>query len=195
MSTVGKSLLLLWLEAPLQSWGVDSVFSRRDTLDFPTKSGITGLFLAALGKTGSQEEWLISAAELEHTVYSYVRGTMSGKKHRIVTDFQMVGSGYDEKDPWLKLFIPKTADGKNAVGGGTKMTFRNYLQDAYFAVEVLGPSRLVAEISEALKEPVYPLYLGRKNCVPTEYLFQGTYQSAEEAEKQRILLQTEKDYD
>jgi len=35
--------LLLWLQAPLQSWGYDSKFGRRDTLNFPTKSGVLGL--------------------------------------------------------------------------------------------------------------------------------------------------------
>ena len=35
--------LLLWLEAPLQAWGHDSKFGRRDSLDFPTKSGVLGL--------------------------------------------------------------------------------------------------------------------------------------------------------
>ena len=34
--------LLLWLEAPLQSWGVDSRFGRRDTLPFPSRSGVLG---------------------------------------------------------------------------------------------------------------------------------------------------------
>ena len=46
--------LLLWLEAPLQSWGVDSKFGRRDSIHFPTKSGVTGLLLCALGASGEQ---------------------------------------------------------------------------------------------------------------------------------------------
>ena len=46
---MSTSYLLLWLEAPLQSWGADSKFGRRDTLNFPTKSGVTGLLLCALG--------------------------------------------------------------------------------------------------------------------------------------------------
>ena len=51
------SYILMWLEAPLQSWGVNSKYQRRDTLNFPSKSGIMGIILSALGKTGEQKEW------------------------------------------------------------------------------------------------------------------------------------------
>lgn len=44
--------LLLWLQGPLQAWGHDSRFGRRDTLDFPTKSGVLGLVCCALGAGG-----------------------------------------------------------------------------------------------------------------------------------------------
>ena len=60
--------LLLWLEAPLQSWGADSKFNRRDTVKFPTKSGITGLLLSALGASGEQTELLSKLARLKLTV-------------------------------------------------------------------------------------------------------------------------------
>jgi len=46
--------LLLWFEAPLQSWGSDSKFGRRDTQTFPTKSGVLGLVCSALGAGGEQ---------------------------------------------------------------------------------------------------------------------------------------------
>lgn len=48
--------LLLWLEAPLQSWGGDSRFGRRDTLPFPSRSGVLGARLLRYGaqrRTGS----------------------------------------------------------------------------------------------------------------------------------------------
>lgn len=50
--------LLLWLEAPLQAWGHDSRFGRRDSLDFPTKSGTLGLLCCARGAGGEEREWL-----------------------------------------------------------------------------------------------------------------------------------------
>ena len=39
----------LVLDAPLQSWGVDSRFQRRGTNAHPSKSAVLGLLAAALG--------------------------------------------------------------------------------------------------------------------------------------------------
>jgi len=179
--------ILLWLEAPLQAWGADSKFGRRDSLRFPTKSGITGLLLCALGASGEQRELLGQLAPLKQTVVSYLRRSdklKDGKKKErepLLMDFHMVGSGYDDSNPWETLLIPKTSEGKKAVGGGTKMTYRYYLQDARFAVIIEVPDSLVIALTEALINPVYDLYLGRKTCVPTEFIYQGTFEDAQEA--------------
>ena len=65
--------LLLWLEAPLQSWGVDSRFGRRDTLPFPSRSGVLGLVCCATGRSGEQEAWLAEMKEYTQTVVAYSR--------------------------------------------------------------------------------------------------------------------------
>ena len=44
------STLLLRLAAPMQSWGAEAKFDRRTTERTPTKSGVTGLVAAALGR-------------------------------------------------------------------------------------------------------------------------------------------------
>ena len=44
-----KTLLILRLEGPLQSWGENSKWDHRDSADLPTKSGIIGLLGCALG--------------------------------------------------------------------------------------------------------------------------------------------------
>jgi CRISPR system Cascade subunit CasD len=176
--------LLLWLEAPLQSWGHDSKFGRRDTLNFPTKSGVMGLVCCALGQGGQQREFLAQFAPLKQTVFSFVRKNHKAEKRDrepLLRDFHMVGSGYDDKDPWTTLLIPKTAEGKKAVGGGAKMTYRYYLQDAFFAVILETPSDLVDSIAQALQAPVWDLCLGRKSCVPTDLVYRGVFDSEEEA--------------
>ena len=53
--TLGKGsdnlyTLLLRLSAPLQSWGSESVYDNRETDYMPTKSGVTGMLAAALGR-------------------------------------------------------------------------------------------------------------------------------------------------
>ncbi len=180
--------LLLWLEGPLQSWGHDSKFGRRDTLAFPTKSGVLGLVCAALGAGGEQQELLAEFASLPQTVISYTRHDRPAAAQRkppgetVLRDFQMVGSGYDSADPWATLLIPKKSDGGKAVGGGTKMTSRFYLQDACFAVLLQVPATRAAAIAAALQRPFWDLYLGRKHCAPTEFIYQGSCEEFEEAE-------------
>jgi len=174
--------LLLWLEAPLQAWGHDSKFGRRDSLDFPTKSGVLGLLCCARGKGGQETKWLKAWADLDMQIEAYIRKDRKGLpllRQPLLRDFHMVGSGYDDKDPWATLLIPKKSDGKKAVGGGTKMTYRYYLQDMAFAVALQGPAELMDEAAQALVCPTWDLYLGRKNCVPTDFIFQGIFDSPE----------------
>jgi CRISPR system Cascade subunit CasD len=180
--------LLLWLEGPLQCWGADSRFGRRDTLPFPTKSGVLGLICAALGAGGEQRELLAEMASYRQTVISYVRSrknkdglTIKGERETLLRDFHMVGSGYNDSDAWQSQHIPKKADGGKAVGGGSKMTYRYYLQDAKFAVIVEVPAARSQGFADALQNPVYDIYLGRKNCVPTDFVFKGIFDNETDA--------------
>ncbi|WP_260294590.1 type I-E CRISPR-associated protein Cas5/CasD [Sedimenticola hydrogenitrophicus] len=187
--------LLLWLEAPLQSWGHDSKFGRRDSLDFPTKSGVLGLLCCARGAGGEEAQWLSAWADLDMQLVAYVPKDRNGNtQHRqpLLRDFHMVGSGYDDRDPWEGLLIPKTSEGKKAVGGGTKMTYRYYLQEMAYAVALQAPLAMVDEVVQALSSPVWDLYLGRKNCAPTEFIGQGVFDTAAEALQAAEVLSAEK---
>ena len=191
--------LLLWLEAPLQSWGHDSKFGRRDTLNFPTKSGILGLVCSALGAGGEQTELLAEFSALKQTVISFVRAEKTSsdaliKRERepMLRDFHMVGSGYDDKDPWASLLIPKTSEGKKPNGSGAKMTYRYYLQDAAFAVLLEVPDTRAASIIEALKSPTWDVYLGRKNCVPTDFIYKEQFAEEDEGIKAALDIAKQK---
>lgn len=181
--------LLLWLEGPLQAWGYDSKFDRRDSLDFPTKSGVLGLFCCALGKAGKQIDWLTKWADFDMQVVAYVRKDKNGNavaREPLLCDFHMVGSGYNHTDKWQNLLIPKTSDGSKATTpgaayGGTKVTYRYYLQDMTFAVAIQGSETELKEAAKALQSPVWDLYLGRKNCTPTEFVYQGIFPKASQA--------------
>jgi len=177
--------LLLWLEGPLQSWGVNSKFNRRTSLDFPSRSAVLGLLCAALGAGGEQGEFLARFAPLAQTVVAYTRRDKKGKAAPALQlcDFHMVGSGYDDKDPWQALHIPKKSDGTAAVGGGTKLTYRYYLQDAAFAVALAVPDEMRQDLEEALITPCWDISLGRKCCVPTEFIYQGMHASRDAALK------------
>ncbi len=176
--------LLLWLEAPLQSWGADSRFGRRGTLEFPTKSGILGLLCCALGADGEQRELLAEMAPLTQSVISFGRKKENSRGERqkvdrepLLRDFQMVGSGYDEKNPWETLLIPKKSDGTAAVNGGSKLTYRYYLQDAAFAAIAQVPVEKAAAFADALLNPCWDIYFGRKCCAPTDFIYRGVFDS------------------
>ncbi len=193
---MSEPYLLLWLEAPLQAWGHDSKFGRRDSLDFPTKSGVLGLLCCALGAGGKQTEWLAQWANSDMVVEAYVRQGKEGEpvtREPLLRDFHMVGSGYDDQDPWQNLLIPKTSDGKKSVGGGAKMTYRYYLQDMAYAVALQGNKAELEILAEALTAPVWDLYLGRKNCVPTEFIGQGIYPNLEAALNQAQQIAASED--
>ncbi|MDM8545406.1 type I-E CRISPR-associated protein Cas5/CasD [Candidatus Venteria ishoeyi] len=196
---MAKAYLLLWLEAPLQSWGHDSKFGRRDTLNFPTKSGILGLLCCALGKGGAQREFLTEFSQLPQIIITYARSRKNANNEMIkidseplLRDFHMIGSGYNDKDPWQRLLIPKTREGKKAVGGGAKLTYRYYLQDARFAVIMEIPGNQATALEHALQNPVWDLYLGRKSCVPTDFIYRGIFESEQQARAEAKKIAEEK---
>jgi len=187
---MNSKFVAMWFEAPMQSWGADSKFGRRDTMKFPTKSGILGILLSGMGASGPQNELLADLSIGKMTVISFTQE----KKVRepLLRDFHMVGSGYDDKNLWEKLLIPKTSDGKPANGGGAKMTYRYYLQDARFSVIFEIPDKHIEKVTEALQSPVYDIYLGRKSCVPTDFIFRGVFVSEADAEDKILEISNSK---
>ena len=176
--------LLLWLEAPLQAWGVSSRFGRRDTLPFPTRSGVLGLLCCAMGRSGEQREFLAEMCRLSQSIVAYSRvlpaRTEKVQTNPFLVDFQMVGSGYTMEDDWQSLNVPRKSDGSKPVGAGTKMTYRYYIQDMAFACAIDIPQKYMAEVVECVKNPIWPVCLGRKCCVPTAPVYAGTFASIDD---------------
>lgn len=56
-------------------------------------------------------------------------------------------------------------------GGATAVTRRHYLADAAFLVGLEGEAELLERIDEALRNPVWPPFLGRKSFPPSRPLF------------------------
>ena len=182
--------LLLYLKGPLQAWGADSRFDLRETMPYPTKSGVYGLLLAASGDSGPQTGLLARMASAPMSVFTFRPELDSSGRLR---DFHMVGNGFRENDKWQSRMIPRKTDGSKAVGGGAKLTYRYYLQDKTFAVLLEFPDDLAEKFAAALMDPVYDLYLGRKCCAPTALIFQGKFASETEAlQKIRSLAEQDK---
>ncbi len=146
--------LVLRLAGPLQSWGEHSAFADRDTASFPTRSGLVGMFAAAMGL--ARGESLVRFADLRLTVRVDAPGVP-------LTDFQTVGGGLP---PTRTVPI---ADGKHRSGDtGTLVIRRRYLSDAVFTVAVTGPDALVDQVGEKLLHPRWQPYLGRRSCPPDQ---------------------------
>jgi len=177
--------LFLRLEAPLQSWGERAQWSERDTAPEPTKSGVVGLLACALGW---DDDILIQ--DLSQAIRVGVRCDYIASPNTTI-DFHTVGGGY--KTPQLL-----TGEGKPKLSKKsphTEPTKRYYLSDASFLVAVQATQDKIALLAQAVQFPVWPVFLGRKSCVPTRPIFDdiGDYASLREAlQKHPARLMREK---
>ncbi len=130
------STLLLRLAGPLQSWGISSKFNNRTTGSEPSKSGVIGLLAAAQGR--SRNDPVDDLAALRFGVRVDQIGTL-------IVDFH-TARGPDDKPPYI--------------------TNRHYLADAAFLVGLEGDGVFLQELDESLRNPYYPLFLGRRSCPP-----------------------------
>lgn len=129
--------LVLRLAAPLQSWGTSSRFVRRNTDRAPSKSGIVGLLAAAQGRRRTDP--------IEDLVGLRI-GVRIDQPGQMERDFQTA----------------RPLDGSQAM----PLSYRFYLADAVFLVAVEGDADMLTGLREALRNPTYPLYLGRRSCPP-----------------------------
>jgi CRISPR system Cascade subunit CasD len=134
----------------MQSWGTTSRFDQRDTGKEPSKSGVVGLLAAALGI--DRENW-IDLEPLTHLSVG-IRHDRPGAPKRDYQTAQHIISADRSK-------IHDTA-----------VTTRDYLADAAFLVGLECDDRsLLERIHAALRDPAWPLALGRKSYVPSESIW------------------------
>ncbi|MDR1447363.1 MAG: type I-E CRISPR-associated protein Cas5/CasD [Candidatus Ancillula sp.] len=140
-----SNTLLLRLAAPMQSWGSSSKFNMRSTQREPTKSGVIGMIASALGR--GRDEDLTDLCKLKFGV----RIDQVGKVQR----------EYQTAKKWL----PKEQKYSTNKNDAFKST-RYFLSDAVFLVGLDGDLELLKDIEHALKNPVFPIGLGRRAYIP-----------------------------
>ncbi|MFZ2486481.1 MAG: type I-E CRISPR-associated protein Cas5/CasD [Anaerolineae bacterium] len=151
------NVLLLRLCGPMQSWGVQSRFSVRDTGLEPSKSGVTGMLAAALGRPRHAD--IADLAQLRMAVRADVEGILRYDYHT-AQDVLKASGGLKDTEP----------------------SRRYYLADACFLVALAGDNlNLMQHLLQALLDPVWPLFLGRKAFVPSvpPAITQGLLQQAD----------------
>lgn len=168
MSDMG--VLALRLQGPLQSWGFDSQYNRRNTGLMPTKSGVAGMCCAALGLprgSDAEKKFLSTFNAVKMTAVAIPRE--HNNKELPVRRLQ----DYHTVENTLKADGTKN---KNCV-----LTNRHYLTDAAFGILLAGEMVFLEEIAAGLADPVWGLWLGRKTCVPSAPILAGLKDNRDDA--------------
>ena len=177
-----EPILLLRLEGPLQSWGVRSRWSRRDTGPEPSKSAIIGLLGCAAGIL--RPNWR-SGTEPDRTLEQWDNALLFGvridRQGTIETDYHTVQGRHWQANGKMKTASSVSGtkpDKAEREPPHTEVTWRDYLHDAAFIVALAvkpehreGNRDLLDQLEKHLKKPKWPLYLGRKACVPSRPIF------------------------
>lgn len=142
--------ILLKFAGPLQSWGTDSNFERRNTDRYPSKSAVIGMIAASFGFRRDEDDKLSELNSLDFAV----RVDQPGK---LLRDFHIA-----------------TKKKKNGKVDRIYLTNRYYLQDAVFVVAIGGTNNLLIEsITNALQSPYFQPFLGRRAIPLTADYFIG----------------------
>ena len=147
-------IILLRLEGALQSWGEHSRFDYRDCASMPTKSGIVGMIGCAMGLRRGSEQLMVLSEKIRLAVRCDRPGRQNIDYHTVTADNSILN-----------------AQGKARCK--TIVTYRTYIQDAFFLAAIETDWELAQKIDQAFHEPCWPVYLGRKSCVPSKSVYIG----------------------
>lgn len=132
--------LVLKLSGPMQSWGTSSNYEYRKTDYYPSKSGVIGLIAASLG-LGRDSKHIAELNDLDFAVRIDQPGVLK-------RDFQIAASCDDKTMKPVRNYVVK----------------REYMEDAVYLVALGGDKALIDKVREALCNPYYQQYMGRKSC-------------------------------
>lgn len=139
--------LLMRIAAPMQSWGISSNFTERDSAREPSKSGIIGLICAAMGRARDADISDLAGLRM---------GVRVDREGSLEKDFQTARNIL-------------SADRRET--DASVISNRYYLANAVFLVGLEGERRVLEDIQIALKSPRWALFFGRKAFPPAEPVF------------------------
>lgn len=128
----------------------------------PTKSAVIGLISSAFGyERGSDKiTKLMNSLIIKYTLT---------KPSTIFEDFQTIKPLKSQKNYMNKFYIKNQF---TTVGGyrrnGQLIKNVQYLQDSEFIVYISGNEELLKNIYNALRNPKYALYFGKRCCIPNK---------------------------
>lgn len=172
----GEEHVILLLDAPLMAFGVPQVDEIGRTGQFPGRSQLAGLIGNALGWTHG-DTGLLQGLQTRLSIACVLL-----REGEAVRDYQTVDLGQPFLDGagWTTRGTPEQREGGSAATG-THIRQRWYRADAVVLVAVgLRPADgedgqpALAAVARALESPARPLFIGRKNCLPSLPPFAGT---------------------
>lgn len=151
-----RAYLLFRLYGPMAAWGDTSVGEFRPTRSHPSRTAILGLLAAALGIRRDQEDELLA---LDGSAGVAVRLDLPGELLRDYHTTQVAPEG-------KKLRYRTRSDELNSERLHTILSQRDYRTDtgASIALYRRGEDKNLEHWCQALRTPVFSLYLGRKSC-------------------------------
>lgn len=173
--------IMLHLKSPIQSWGdhTNSMTKgqNRGTSPFPTYSGVFGLVCSCMGI--NQVRNPVKYTDLYNN-FSYV-GAYSKTRINLMTDFQVMGSGYNGNNQYKKCMGKKSSKGSLRGTGyvnqarlidGHELTVgtlshRDYITSSEFMVIIQVDDSVATSVINALKNPKWIPVLGRSHCIPS----------------------------
>lgn len=145
--------ILLKFSGPLQSWGTDSHFETRHTDMHPSKSAVIGLVAASLGLRRDSDEDIRRLNELNFAVRIDQAGVLERDYHT------------------AHKYKP------NGTLNRTYVTNRYYVSDAVFVVAISHEdSAWIEKIADALKNPYFQQFLGRRAFPLTADFYIGIFE-------------------
>lgn len=162
--------LLIRLRAPLIAFGGETIDNHGVIRDFPALSMVTGLLANALGwdrgddaRHNRLQERLMMGARLD------------ADGNRLV-DFQTAQLQANDQG-WTTRAVPEGRAGGAGSYSGPHLRYRHYHADMNVLVALrLQPADefpTLSDLADALDKPARPLFMGRKNCLPSERLMAG----------------------
>lgn len=152
--------LVFHLYGPMASWGDIAVGEYRPSFAHPSKSAIVGLLAAALGIRRDEEERQKNFAE---ACSFAVRVDAMGNLLRDYHTIQVPSSGTGRN---RRTFHTRKAELAES-DLNTILSSRDYRCDAVYTVAITlreDSTCSVKDLADALRKPVFTLYLGRKSC-------------------------------
>ncbi|MHC1771726.1 MAG: type I-E CRISPR-associated protein Cas5/CasD [Flexilinea sp.] len=136
--------ILMRFVGPMQSWGIESNFTVRDSGLEPSKSGVIGIVCAALGRPRDASVDDLTCLRM---------GVRVDREGMLRSDYQISQNVLDSSGSSHKSAVTST---------------RYYLADAAFLVGLEGNDiDLLEQIQHALQYPRWGLFLGRKAFPPS----------------------------